>query len=314
MRRLPSPMQQQFRPLGALTVAAHPPSLAAVAAQSPTSIAARARPRGAARRGRFQDFHEPVRIRPGRRPRLAAMQNKNVSMNPGWRVAAVALAAWMAAACTEERNPRYCGDGICIDPAYPFCDVDGTFGDLHPQCVAVDCAPGAFAACRGDDELRCNATGTNYDVTRCELGCDPSGGCRLCEAGQTACTNGKMSTCDAAGNVIASEPCPLGCFEDQPRCREIDPSNGLAPYMSMAANGPDLILENATLLIPLGRVISPMGQMDLHSKIVAAPQNGVPIQVFPVRSLTIIGNLNIRADGSHPNDPPAVAFAVHADV
>jgi hypothetical protein len=42
-----------------------------------------------------------------------------------------------AAACTE-RNARYCGDGVCIDPAFPFCDADGRFGDLRQQCVAVD--------------------------------------------------------------------------------------------------------------------------------------------------------------------------------
>lgn len=215
------------------------------------------------------------------------------------------------AGCTTQRNPRYCGDGVCTDPAYPFCDVDGMFGDLRHQCVAVECAPDAFVACRGDDELRCNASGTSYDVARCELGCDAAGGCRLCEANQTACTNGKVSTCDAAGNVVSSEACPLGCFEDQPRCRKIDPSNGLAPYMSMAANGPDLVLENATLMIPLGRVTSSAGQMDLDSQIVPAPQNGVPIQVFPVRSLSVIGKLEIRS--AQTDGVPAAAFVVHGE-
>jgi hypothetical protein len=180
-------------------------------------------------------------LRSWKKPALAAADNRRM-LNPNlpleskpcaaWIVLAVAVAA-SAAGCTTQRNPRYCGDGACIDPAYPFCDVNGMFGDLKQQCVAVDCAPDAFVACRGDDELRCNATGTNYDVTRCELGCDAAGGCRLCEANQTACTNGKVSTCDAAGNVVSSEACPLGCFEDQPRCRELDPSNNLSAYFDM---------------------------------------------------------------------------------
>jgi hypothetical protein len=96
-------------------------------------------------------------------------------------LASLLMALMASAGCTIDRNPRYCGDGICIDPAYPFCDVDAMFGDLKQQCVAVDCTPDAFVACRGDDELRRNAAATNYEVTRCELGCDASGGCRLCE-------------------------------------------------------------------------------------------------------------------------------------
>jgi hypothetical protein len=229
-----------------------------------------------------------------------------------WQMALVGLV--LAAGCTA-RNARYCGDGVCVDPAYPYCDLDGALEGEPRTCIAVDCTPGDFVACHADSELRCNQTGTSYDATQCELGCDAAtNGCRLCEPNQTACTNGQVATCDASGMVTSSTACPLGCFEDQPRCREIDPSNGLAPYMAMAGSGPDLVLENATLIIPAGRVESASGPMDLQSVKVAASPGGVPIQVFPVRSLTIVGNLDIRTDGLGFAPQPAVAFLVYGEV
>src|SRR5689334_21210820 len=215
------------------------------------------------------------------------MRNELSPMKSRERAACAVLALAALAACTTQRNPRYCGDGVCIDPAYPFCDVDGMFGDLEQQCVAVDCTPDAFVACRGDDELRCNATGTDYDLTRCELGCDTSGGCRLCAPSQTACTNGRVATCNAAGDVISSEACPLGCFEDQPRCRELAPSNGLGRYLDMVPSPPDLALVNAVLDTRTGLVQAGSLPVTVPSFSVPAAGDGVPIRVFVVNSLRL---------------------------
>ena len=130
--------------------------------------------------------------------------------------------------CTQ-RNPRACLDGICPDPAFPYCDFDGSLEGAKQTCVAVECTAGDFIGCKGAEELRCNQAGTNYKTTSCELGCsEASGGCRMCEPNQTACTNGRVATCDAAGNAVSAKACPLGCFADQPRCRDADPSNNLA--------------------------------------------------------------------------------------
>ena len=209
-------------------------------------------------------------------------------------------------------DPHSCANGICTDPAYPFCDEGGELSGTANTCVAVTCTPGDFATCRGDAELSCNSGGTTYNAVQCARGCDPAIGCRLCEPNQTVCANGKVQTCDATGAVTSSEACALGCFEDQPRCREIAPSNGLAPYMDMASSGPDLVLENATLSVPSGAVTSSgAGRMILHSVTVAAPPNGVPIQVFPVRSLSMSGTTTILADSGVI---PAVAFVVYRDV
>lgn len=221
---------------------------------------------------------------------------------------AVAIAA-SAAACTTQRNPRYCGDGICVDPAYPFCDVDGMFGDLRHQCVAVECTPGTFAACRGDDELRCNAAGTSYDVARCELGCDAAGGCRLCEPSQTACINGKVATCDAAGDVISTEACPLGCFEDQPRCREIDPSNGLARYSDRVVDPPDIYLENAIIDTGTGTVTQ-MGETLALPSFLATNAGGPSIRVF-VGNKVRLKNVSLYSTVD-PDGVSGPAFAVVA--
>ncbi len=79
-------------------------------------------------------------------------------------------------ACTTP-NPRSCADGICNDPQFPFCDVEGTLGGSPNECIAVDCTPNEVVACRGNDELSCNSTGNNFEVTRCEGVCDPTAGC-----------------------------------------------------------------------------------------------------------------------------------------
>jgi hypothetical protein len=153
----------------------------------------------------------------------------------------------LLSACTK-RNPHVCADGLCTDPSYPFCDVDGTLGGEPKECIAVACTPGEFEACQADDELRCNTSGNNYDQARCELGCSAAtNGCKLCEPNETRCTNGKVATCDADGAIASMEDCPLGCFEDQPRCRNVNPSNNLAGYLDMSPTLPDIDLENVTI-------------------------------------------------------------------
>jgi hypothetical protein len=99
-----------------------------------------------------------------------------------WRLArCVALCgAFLAAGCGTVANPASCADGFCHDPAFPFCDVDGTIGGgSRLTCIAVDCTPHEFTACRGDEAIVCNATGDDHDVTHCEGGCSAeAGGCK----------------------------------------------------------------------------------------------------------------------------------------
>jgi Tol biopolymer transport system component len=86
-------------------------------------------------------------------------------------------------ACTRP-NPQSCADGLCSDPELPFCDIDGALEGSPNTCVAVDCTAREFIACRGDDALICNATGTNIDVKECEERCEDAA--RGCTAFRTA--------------------------------------------------------------------------------------------------------------------------------
>lgn len=85
---------------------------------------------------------------------------------------------WSLSACTTP-NPRLCKNSGCADPAYPFCDVDGSLSGTPGFCIAVECTPQEFEACRGDVSIVCNEFGNDYDLVECEFGCDDSlGGCR----------------------------------------------------------------------------------------------------------------------------------------
>jgi len=165
------------------------------------------------------------------------------------------VALCLLAACTKSNPAKSCEDGTCSDPSFPICDVSGAIDGEAGACVSAACTPDMFVECRGDIEVRCNPDGTNYNIVACDRGCDArADGCRLCDPGETTCTNGKVATCDASGALTSSTLCPLGCFEDEPRCREINPSNGLAQYLDMVPNPPDLDFENATFYAATGRV------------------------------------------------------------
>ncbi len=85
--------------------------------------------------------------------------------------------------CTKP-NPKSCADGLCTDQSFPFCDLDGTLEGTPETCLAVSCTASEFAACRGDIAITCNASGNDYDLISCELGCDPVVGCRTCSSSE----------------------------------------------------------------------------------------------------------------------------------
>src|SRR5262245_41503640 len=131
----------------------------------------------------------------------------------GWLVLVVILTGL---SCTKQ-NPRSCADGVCNDPAFPFCDFDGAVGGQPKACVAVDCTAGQFVQCDGNNAIACNADGTNFEVTQCERGCDmASGGCQGCEtdnqcANPTPVCDSGTSSCRACSldDECASRVCDL---------------------------------------------------------------------------------------------------------
>lgn len=227
------------------------------------------------------------------------------------------LLALTAAGCTAD-NPRACGPGDpCRDPAFPFCDINGAVAGLPGDCLAVTCTPAEFVACDGDNELSCDSSGANYETRVCERGCDPtSGGCRLCDPNETACTNGTVATCDANGAVVSSTPCPLGCFESEPRCRQVDPSNDLATYLDMAASAPPIDAVGPLVVDTLsGTILSSDtgGTLGIPSFQLPAPSGGVAIRIF-VTSRATIGDLSFSVDQNFNSPPPAAVFVSAGDI
>jgi hypothetical protein len=235
-----------------------------------------------------------------------------------WRWLAVSLA--LLGGCTKSNPAKSCDDGTCSDPAYPICDVTGAIAGEAGSCVSAACTADKFVECRGDVEVRCNPEGSNYNLVTCERGCDAAAdGCRLCDPGETTCTNGKVATCDASGAVVSAQACPLGCFEDEPRCREIDPSNGLAMYLDMVANAPDLDLENATIYAATGRIddfANSVSIDDVPTFVIDAPPNGIRVRVFVVNSFkatrVVVGDL--QSGVISPPGPTAFALVAKRDI
>ena len=232
-------------------------------------------------------------------------------MTRWWRVLGIAVLS--LAACTKANPAVSCTQNSCIDPAYPYCDVDGSIAGVPGTCIAVTCTSGMFATCAADGTaLTCNNSGTGYDEVQCAHGCDDTLGCKLCEANQTVCANGEVATCDASGAQTSTEMCPLGCFEDQPRCRDIDPSNRLGKYLDMVQNPMDLDLSTGSWFVDVdtGKASGPSSTMLMPDSFLdMTPSGGPPIRVFVVNNLQL-GNVEIVSFTS--SNDYAVAFWLRA--
>ncbi len=113
----------------------------------------------------------------------------------------------VVASCTSP-NPRSCKDGTCTDPAFPFCDTDGSLAGAPETCLAVACSPADVAGCRGDNAIVCNSTGSDYDLVACPHGCGTSG-CNECTASDQCPTS--RPVCDASGSCrtcALDDECP----------------------------------------------------------------------------------------------------------
>ncbi|MBP6836712.1 MAG: hypothetical protein KA190_05390, partial [Kofleriaceae bacterium] len=114
-------------------------------------------------------------------------------------------------------------------------------------------------------------------------------------------TNGVVATCDAAGAVVAHEACPLGCFEAEPRCRDIDPSNGLGAALDQADTAPVLDLSaGGSIDTTTGQVFGVGGPILIPSVLLPAPADGVAILVLIVKS-AILGQVSVVTSGLNPD-------------
>jgi hypothetical protein len=144
------------------------------------------------------------------------------------RVQVVLQAALALVACTRPNPAASCPDGVCSDPKYPFCDVDGVLDGEPHTCIAVSCTPMEFAACNGSAALTCNGSGDDYTETQCATGCDPAAnGCNSCAPAALSCDGNTLVTCGSDGAVAASVECLAGCVDgsgaSSPHCAYLQP-------------------------------------------------------------------------------------------
>jgi len=177
----------------------------------------------------------------------------------------------------------------------------------------VACTAGAFQACRGDNiALTCNNSGTSFDEVQCAHGCDAATGCKLCEASQTVCQNGVVATCDASGAQTSTTNCPLGCFEDQPRCRDVDPSNHLGTYLDMNPTPPDLDMSSGDWYVlndTAGTISGPQSMTVLvPNYVVTQPSGGPKLHVYVVNNLKL-GSVYITGPAGFDNTQSTVFLA-----
>lgn len=164
--------------------------------------------------------------------------------------------------------------GGCRFPDLPALDEDGNAVDAAPTDTAVDAEVDAPFPCQPD-------------TIDCDEGTDV------------------YTECSSEGIATLQMQCPLGCASDMEKCVDVDPSNGLATYLDMAATAPDLVLTGTSTINPYDGTI-----------LVGAVAVQVPnfttdgIRVFVVRSLSVEGTVNV----SRRYASPSLAFVSHGDV
>lgn len=130
---------------------------------------------------------------------------------------------------------------------------------------------------------------------------------------QTVCADGKVQSCDAAGNVVSSQTCSLGCFENQPRCRDIDPSNGLASYLDMVSSPRDLDLSpGGTIEVEQGGVSIPGMAVPVDTFLIPATANAPAVRVIVANKVTLGGNIDVVPD--FRGTGPALAIVAAGEI
>jgi hypothetical protein len=243
---------------------------------------------------------------------LSLLGNKPRNQKRRWSREAFMLKTTLLLAClfgcTTRPNPASCvDDGFCDDPSLPFCDRDGSVAGGNPNtCIAINCEPGAFEQCRGDEALVCNATGNNLNVLGCTLGCnEASAACNECVPNGAQCVGGTLQLCGSDGRPQSMETCRAGCVDSTtPHCGYLEPKY-LPDICDQLATLPELLISgNSTLDTSLDASCSGgvMNQVDgpqicviRHSAI--RVEAGATLSVTGTRALALVGDSSVDIDG-----------------
>lgn len=123
-----------------------------------------------------------------------------------------------------------------------------------------------------------------------------------CEPDTIVCDDAsdRYVDCGSDGSAELVIDCPLGCSDSVEKCVDVDPSNGLATYLDMAASGPDVAFAGSST-IDGATVLNGATSIEVPNFVVGG------VRVFVFRSLSVAGTLRITGD-----EP--VAFVVDGDV
>jgi hypothetical protein len=109
----------------------------------------------------------------------------------------------------------------------------------------------------------------------------------VCAANQSLrCDGGNLVRCNSNGTAEVAEACSLGCSASPLHCNDIDPSNGLARYLDMAAGEPDLDLGMTAVIDTINGTVMVDGKAVTVRSALVAQTNAPTILVFIVHSLT----------------------------
>ena len=206
----------------------------------------------------------------------------------------------------EADNPRNCEDGMCTDPAFPFCDADGSIAGNPHTCIAPSCEAGVAIECEGSSLVRCNGDGTDYELIPCSVGCDGTAlRCNDCMPGTRTCEGTQLKVCGTSGTIETDETCLAGCVASPgAHCAYLEPryvaqtctTSASLPKLDITSSGSfDTNLDsNCT-----GGVVPQVGAAELcvvhYGEIHVAA--GRTLKVTGLRALALVADRDVTIDG-----------------
>lgn len=110
-----------------------------------------------------------------------------------------------------------------------------------------------------------------------------------CIPDSVVCTDDRYIDCSSTGTVEVQLDCVLGCDATEAKCRDVDPSNGVASYLDQAHTDP---LAPVLTLAAGSTIDTTTGVVFDGSATVTVPNAGVGTnRVFIVKSLAITGTV-----------------------
>lgn len=129
-----------------------------------------------------------------------------------------------------------------------------------------------------------------------------------CTADTITCAAGVYIECGPDGFPTRQLTCPIACAPDEARCLDLDPHNGLATYLDMVSDPPDVTLAGTAVIDTVAGTIFDDGVgIDVPTFLL----RDSAIRVFVVRSLTVDGHVAVP---KRNHFTPSLAFLATADI